>query len=113
MLIINKRGMTLWEVVIWAIILLIVAAIIIFTFRNLFGKEILTLGKELSATGDQDGDLVADRFDKCICISGEAGTGCPVGNVPSTQAERFTGCTKSFCQEWGITDNAILNACKG
>lgn len=70
--------MTLWEVIIWAIILLVVAVILIYSFQKLFGQETRGLSTEIDALGDPDHDLIPNKLDCCDKEYGSgANKGCP------------------------------------
>jgi hypothetical protein len=81
----NKKGFTLWSIIIMAIVLLIVGGILIFSFNKLFGKEADTVGTQIDKLGDSDHDGVIDTFDRCSATP--AGTevtanGCVEGQPP-------------------------------
>ncbi len=81
----KKKGMMVWEVLIWAIILLVVAVILIYTFQKLYGKQTTGIGTEidaLKASADEDGDGVRDGIDRC--------KGTPKGETVD-----YTGCSPS------------------
>ena len=62
----NKKAMAIWEVLIWAIILSIVAFLLIYNFKTLFGKETDSIDQQIGlVTKDSDGDGVRDVVDKC------------------------------------------------
>lgn len=62
----NRKAMAMWEVLIWGIILVIVAFLVIFGFKNLFGKETGSIDEQItSVTADSDKDGVKDILDKC------------------------------------------------
>jgi hypothetical protein len=61
----HKKGMTLWEVIVWAVILLVVAVLLIYMFRNLLGAQADDIEDRIGSTGDGDGDLVPNAFDRC------------------------------------------------
>ena len=81
----HKKGMVVWEVIIWAIILLIVAVILIYSFQRLFGRETDTISTEINLLEDKDNDLVPQKFDCCPDKKGPyANKGCPYGEpLPS------------------------------
>ena len=55
-----------WEVLIWAIILLVVAVILIYSFQKLFGKQAVGISGEIDALNkDSDSDGVKDAIDRC------------------------------------------------
>lgn len=81
----HKKGMTLWEVIIWAMILLIVAVVVIYAFQKLFGKESTAISDEIELTKDEDRDLIPNKFDCCDREYGSASNkGCP-DNKPWNQ----------------------------
>ena|SRR3989338_7197746 len=101
MIITDTRGTSsMWDVIIWAIIVLVVGLIVILSFNRLFAKGSGSIGDELGKQGDYDGDSVADRFDQCMCVSGEQDNGCPLGKK-ATPAERFLQCPGRLCTLWG------------
>ena len=61
----HKKGMAMWEVLIWAIILIIVAVLLIYIFRGLLTDESKIIGDQVSSTGDCDNDFVPNAFDVC------------------------------------------------
>ena len=95
----EKKGISgqMLGVIITAAILLITAFVLLGGFQFLFGKQVAFVGKELSLTADYDGDLVVDKFDKCICVPGDvANQGCPIGEKPPTiKVKVFCGCENS------------------
>ncbi len=63
---------------IWAIILLVVAIVLIYSFQRLFGKQTITLGKEIDDLADPDNDLIPNKFDCCDNNQGTSALrGCP------------------------------------
>ena len=91
----------MWDVIVWAVIVLVVGLIVILSFNKLFGKEVGGIGNELDKQGDYDGDSVADRFDKCMCVAGEQDNGCPLNTKELTAKVRFSGCPARLCTLWG------------
>jgi len=85
--IMNKKGMALWEIVIWAIILLVVAAVVLFIFQKLFGSESEVVGDEIAALRtDTDKDGIIDKFDKCKDTPRDSDVdarGCAPGQKPA------------------------------
>jgi hypothetical protein len=108
----NRHATAVWDVIIWAVILLVVAIVLILAFNNLFGKEVGSIGNELLTTGDYDGDNIADRFDQCVCITGETNSGCPVGKTVKSKAERFEECPQAICKTWGLSEKEMETYCK-
>jgi hypothetical protein len=89
----GKRGMVVWEVLIWAIILLVVAIVLIYSFQKLFGRQTTTLDEEISDLRDPDDDLIPNKFDCCDNDYGSASNkGCPDGERPDLS-------TKSDCRD--------------
>ena len=80
----SKRGMIVWEVLVWAIILLVVAAILIFVFRNLLNKQETGIRDQITGSQDSDHDLVPDAFEPKGCIGD-----------PKGQDVKANGCTKA------------------
>lgn len=85
----NKRGVELsLNTVIIAILLLVVLAIMIIAFQNLFGKNVSIFDDKVDCTKeDTDGDGVNDILDKCCNTPksdiGDVGfNGCVSGRDP-------------------------------
>jgi len=76
--------MIVWEVVVWAVILLVVAVILIFVFKNLLGEEQSAINDTITGTKDSDRDLVPDAFEA---------KGCE--NTPPGEKVNSRGCSSS------------------
>ena len=61
----QKRGMAVWEVLIWAIILMVVALILIYVFKGSLDKERTVIEGQIGGANDHDKDFVPNSFDKC------------------------------------------------
>jgi len=62
----NKKSIELaMNTIIIAMIVIIVALIIIFIFNHYYGKETDIVGKQIKGLEDDDGDGIANIFDKC------------------------------------------------
>ena len=72
----QKRGMAVWEVLIWAIILMVVALILIYVFKGSLDKERTVIEGQIDGARDFDGDFVPDAFDQCKTIPGTCKNGC-------------------------------------
>jgi len=82
-----KKGMSPLQVIVSAIILLAVAVILIYAFKNIFGTQVEETNKLLD-TGDEDSDLVPNKLDKCPKIAGDiTNAGCPEGQEPTKEAK--------------------------
>ncbi len=67
----NKKAQA-FEVLIKALIVIAVAVILLFLFRNFFTKEKETGEQHIAGlTGDWDNDGIKDILDKCPCDPGE------------------------------------------
>lgn len=82
----GKKGVELpLNTVVVAIIVLIVVVVVIFAFTKLFNKGTGGLGEQIDALGDEDGDNIANMFDKCPCDPGEKEfDGCKSEKEPTT-----------------------------
>ncbi|HLC74913.1 MAG TPA: hypothetical protein VJH88_03590 [Candidatus Nanoarchaeia archaeon] len=76
----NNKGMVIWEVLIWAIILVIVAVLLIYMFRGSLSEENKIITQQIDGSRDTDGDLVPNVFDKCP-------------DKPTTERVAADGCT--------------------
>jgi len=54
-----------WEVLIWAIILMVVALILIYVFKSSLNKEKDIIEGQIGGAEDCDNDFVPNAFDKC------------------------------------------------
>ena len=81
----NKKGFTLWEIIVMAIVILIVGGVLLFAFNRLFGKETKNVEDQIDRIGDKDGDSVIDTFDKC---DERPPAGAEVGSDGCTDAQR-------------------------
>ena len=107
----NKRG-AMWGTIGTILIVLVVVLLIIFGFKDKFIAGLKSL--PLSATEDFDNDLVADLYDKCVCIEGSSeNSGCPFGaKVPDTKIKKFCGCNyETFVKGYGIAEEDFNKAC--
>jgi prepilin-type N-terminal cleavage/methylation domain-containing protein len=108
-----KKGFSALEIVVAIIILLVVAVVLLFVFRNYFGKETEVIGEQISSLGDCDCDGVRNFLDKCPCIAVTAGNenpkldGCPAGQGAVT-------CSKTECETAmnGTSTGNIKTVCK-
>jgi len=57
--------MIVWEVIVWAIILIVVAVILIYVFKNTLGRQEGAINTQIDSAKDSDGDGVPNVFDKC------------------------------------------------
>ena len=96
----KRKSMSALGVIITAIILVIVAVVVIFIFRNLILQEADVVRVQISEFGDCDDDGVKNFIDKCPCI--EAGQnpskendGCPAG----TSATKCTDAQEEACKK--------------
>jgi len=99
-------------VLIVIIVLALVGLLVISISGRLLKKQAGGISQEIElGFGDQDGDSVADKFDACLCVSGELNNdGCPPGvkTQMSNQTLRFLKCTQDYCDKFdlkGCPDN--------
>lgn len=80
----NKKGMMMWEIIVGVIILLVVAGIVIFLFKNLSGEQGSVISDNIATTkADFDKDGIKDAIDRCIEIP------------PTGESVDWTGCSPS------------------
>ena len=61
----NKKGFTMWEILVMAVVILIVGMVVLFAFNKIFSKEADTVDKQIGGINDKDGDDIINTFDKC------------------------------------------------
>ena len=79
-----KKGMVIWEVLVWAIILIVVAMLLIYVFKGSLDQQRTVINDQVGGANDKDGDFVPDAFDKCK----DKPTSDPVGSDGCSDKQR-------------------------